>query len=349
MAVDRYIKRGGAWVSPPSIYTKRQGAWIIPQLYTKRAGVWVNFDAVVPPAPPPPPPALSATGGGTVSGTITGSGSVTSSTATMTAVGGVSPYSYAWTYTSGDAVIINSPTSASSTFTKTLTAGTSSSTVVRGRITDSASQTADISVTVALSAALVGLAASATPDSLSATISGAGYATTSNTSVSVSGGTGSYNYSWAKLSGDTINVSNASGAITSFNATLTNGQTTNSVYRCTVADTGGQTTYVDVTISLTSAYVAPFSAGVNPTELVAYISGHHLVTTGYVGAYPTGGTSPYSYSWTIDSPSVIITAPTSASTRFQSAVEQTAFGTVTITDATGQTAQAVVTVDFREI
>ena len=55
--------------------------------------------------------------------TISGGGSVTSGAATATASGGAGGYTYAWTYVSGDSFTINSPTSASTTFTTTLVSG----------------------------------------------------------------------------------------------------------------------------------------------------------------------------------------------------------------------------------
>lgn len=77
-----------------------------------------------------------------------GSGSLTSSTATGTASGGTGPYTYAWTYVSGNSYTINSPSSASTTFTTSLTAGQLKSGVYRCTVTDSLSATASATITV---------------------------------------------------------------------------------------------------------------------------------------------------------------------------------------------------------
>jgi hypothetical protein len=83
-------------------------------------------------------------------------------------------------------------------------------------------------------------------------------ATTNTTTVSiVSGGSGSYTYSWAHVSGDTFSVSDATAATTYFAKTaLADGSTYTGVYRCTITDTGDgnyQTTQ-DVTVQTTHEY-----------------------------------------------------------------------------------------------
>lgn len=348
MAVDRYIKRGGAWVSPPSIYKKKDGAWLIPQLYTKRGGVWINFDAVVPPAPPPAPPTLVAVGDGTVTGTITGAGIATSPAATITASGGVSPYSYSWGYYSGSAVFITSPSSQSTTFANTLAAGQSTNTVVRGRVTDSVGATADIYVTVSLSSGYVALNATVNQSTFEGIGLGAGYVySRPDTNISVTGGTGAYNYSWAQLSGPSIAVSNYYAAAVFFYAPLNNGATVTAVYRCTVTDTGGQVALVDVTIILTSTYVAPFSAYCNPSEISASNTPTKpFATTGFMAAVPSGGTSPYTYSWAVDNPLINIQTPSVASTKFSATTTASATATCTVTDSLGNVTYAVGTVNI---
>jgi hypothetical protein len=82
----------------------------------------------------------------------TGAASGTSSSVTVTATAGTGPYTYAWTFASGGSgITIDSPTSASTTFSATgLTSGTTRSGVARCTVTDSAaaSVTADVAVTI---------------------------------------------------------------------------------------------------------------------------------------------------------------------------------------------------------
>lgn len=78
----------------------------------------------------------------------TGGGSLTSSPATGTGSGGTGPYTYAWTYVSGNSFTINSPSSATTTFTTSLIAGQLKSGVYRCTVTDSLSATASATIDV---------------------------------------------------------------------------------------------------------------------------------------------------------------------------------------------------------
>ena len=78
---------------------------------------------------------------------ISGGGSATSSSATATASGGAGGYTYAWTRVSGDSYTINSSTSASTTFTTTLSNGQFKSGIYRCTVTSgSVTASADIQV-----------------------------------------------------------------------------------------------------------------------------------------------------------------------------------------------------------
>ena len=77
-----------------------------------------------------------------------GGGPLTSSPATGTGSGGTGPYTYAWTYVSGSSYTINSPASATTTFTTNLIAGQFKSGVYRCTVTDSLSATASATITV---------------------------------------------------------------------------------------------------------------------------------------------------------------------------------------------------------
>lgn len=81
-----------------------------------------------------------------------GSGGITSSAATASASGGAGGYSYAWTYVSDDSYTINSPTSATTTFSTTLIGGQTKSGTYRCTVTDAASATGYADIVVELEA-----------------------------------------------------------------------------------------------------------------------------------------------------------------------------------------------------
>lgn len=78
-----------------------------------------------------------------------GFGPLTTNSVTVTPSGGTAPYTYAWSFVSGDTVTINSPTSATTTFTGDPVGYSVLSSVYRCTVTDNAA--ADASVTVGIS------------------------------------------------------------------------------------------------------------------------------------------------------------------------------------------------------
>ena len=83
-----------------------------------------------------------------LSKTRTGSGIITSDPVTVTAAGGVGPYTYAWSRVAGDTYTVNAPSSATTTFTTTVSAGTAKSASYRCIVTDSLGNNAFVDVTV---------------------------------------------------------------------------------------------------------------------------------------------------------------------------------------------------------
>ncbi len=77
-----------------------------------------------------------------------GSGVITSDPATCVVQGGAAPYTYAWTYVSGQSYTINSPSSASTTFTTSISAGVLKSGVYRCTVTDARSASVQVDITV---------------------------------------------------------------------------------------------------------------------------------------------------------------------------------------------------------
>jgi hypothetical protein len=187
-----------------------------------------------------------------VSKTDTGTTIVTASV-TVTAAGGTAPYTYSWVRTSGSTLITaTSSTAATTTFTgSSLASGSTYSAVFTCTVTDAAAATKTAVVSVEITR--VAMTASASPTTLSKTGSDATL-TTVSTTVTASGGTTPYTYSWAFVSGDSFTITSPSAATTTFSATLNEDEFVSGIYRCTVTDsTGGTplTATADVPVTIT--------------------------------------------------------------------------------------------------
>jgi hypothetical protein len=192
------------------------------------------------------PASLSTTGTSGATATIT-SGQVT-----VVASGGTSPYSYTWSLVSGTSMTVTGQNVAS--FSKSLTNNSSASAVYRCTIADNKAVTATVDVSVYLGnyGSAPPLAATRSPTGV--TGAGNGMASqdvdSSYTTVSPTGGTAPYSYSWAWVSGDTLTPTGTSYAY--FTGYVAVDATMSSVYRCTVTDSAAATVTVDVTVNLSN-------------------------------------------------------------------------------------------------
>lgn len=94
---------------------------------------------------------LVDTSGGGVSGDRIGPGSVTSDPATVVASGGTPGYTYAWTRVSGDtSIFCNSPTSATTTWTRSSATVHIYTAVWKCTVTDSVAATRSITLIVTM-------------------------------------------------------------------------------------------------------------------------------------------------------------------------------------------------------
>ncbi len=212
----------------------------------------------------------------TCSGSNTGS-------ATVTATGGVGPYTYSW-----------SPTGGTGATAANLAAGTYTVTV-----TDSKGCTKSATVTIAQPS---GLTASVTKTNVLCYGGSTGSAT-----VTASGGTSPYTYSWSPSGGTSATASN-----------LTAG-----TYTVTVTDAKGCTTTATATIGQPTA----LSVSITTTGISCYGG------TSSVTAVASGGTAPYTYSWN------------SVPVKTGSTVELPAGSyTLTVTDSKGCTKTAQITI-----
>jgi hypothetical protein len=185
------------------------------------------------------------------------------------------------------------------------------------------------------------LAASVSESNLSATDTGA-TVTTGSVTVTAYGGTAPYTYAWTKASGDTLSVSAASSAATTFAGTsMTAGLTKSAVYRCTVTDNVAATTTVDVSVVVSRTASGGLTVSISPTSLNTDFAGTPITSAGAT-ATPSGGTATYSYAWTkVSGDTVTINSPTSATTTFTAAViaghSKAATYRCTVTDSTAGT------------
>lgn len=348
------VKVSGAWKAVSALSIKKSGAWkLVSAVWIKEDGVWkLAFGAGGAPA------TLNATmQNGTVSGSRSDAGSVTSSSAVVLPTGGTPAYTYNWTRVSGDTYTITTATAANTTFSTTLTNGQTKSGVYRCTVTDSLGATATADVTVNMTSSYVApgggggggppaLSASASPGSVSGSRSGAGAVSSGGSSISASGGSGSYSYSW---SGSGCTADNPSSASSTFSATLTNGQTLSASASWSVSSTDGQSAGGSISVNLTSSYVAPPSAPsvtLNPDDITVVRSTPGAFSSG-CSASVSGGTAPFSYSWSPPGGGISMSGGTGSSVGFSYTGSGAQGGsTCTVTDANGLTGSASVGIDF---
>lgn len=232
-------------------------------------------------------------------------GDATTQTAGPTNVavlGGSGSYTFSWSWASGGSGITivpsGSPSGISASFTATgMTAGDTYTGVAQCLVTDTITTdttTCNVSISIACYAAL---SAAASPTSVSVT-GASGTETTGTCTVIPSGGSGSYRFSWAWLTGGAgISINDGTSAATAFNATgLMPGTTLSGTAQCTVTDTVTLDT-VQVNCSVAIDRVTGVAASVFP--ITQSISGAATSqTTGTSTVVPSGGSGSYTYVWT---------------------------------------------------
>lgn len=80
--------------------------------------------------------------------------------------------------------------------------------------------------------------------------SSTGTLTTTQVSVTPSGGTAPYTYAWAKVTGDTVSINAPTAATTDFSGTPASNETLAGEYRCTVTDNAAATASITVGVSI---------------------------------------------------------------------------------------------------
>jgi hypothetical protein len=238
----------------------------IPKSDTTVRYYWVLLRSPAGIASPTEPPSVGAAGSarnlfGTLAASVAPSSitktdttaTIVTASATVTATGGTTPYTFAWTRIAGSTLIAaTSTTAAITTFTgTTLVNGTTYEATFRCTVTDAAAATATVDVVVSITRAA--MLATAAPTRLYQS-GDSGTITSPSTTVTVSGGTSPYSFAWAKVFGDTLTVTSAAAATTTFSTSgLGEGSSDVATYRCTVTDSTtptAATATADVSVTL---------------------------------------------------------------------------------------------------
>ena len=224
------------------------------------------------------------------------SGSGTDSNGTVVA--------YSWVQTSGPAVSLTSPTSATTSFTAPLV-DMNTVLVFELTVTDNDGATATDTINITVTNLIIppvsnaGVDQSADEDTI-ITLNGSG--TDSNGTIVA--------YSWVQTSGPATTLTSPTSATTSFTAPLVDVNTV-LVFELTVTDNDGATATDTINVSVTNVIIPPVAnAGVDQLvdeDTIATLNGSGTDSNGTVVAY----------SWVqISGPAATLTSPTSATTSF---------------------------------
>lgn len=194
-----------------------------------------------------------------------------------------------------------------------------------------------------LSGGFSSLSANLSPTSLSGASTGASVTTSGSVAMVASGGSGSYDYAWERVSGSTaVNANSAASAATSFTATgMSELETRSTVWRGQVTDSvTGASTYTEETVSIVlTRNQAALSASLSPANLDGSGSGTTVTTSGSVTVTASGGSGSYSYAWervsgsTVPAPANATAASTTFSTSsIASGANQTTVWRCVVTD-----------------
>lgn len=231
---------GGAWVQCTNIYVNVAGTWQeVAGIAVNVNGEWKTAYGTI----TDPVDSLQATIDRTLClGSRTGAGEQYTQWATVTpGANAVGTVTYLWEYVSGDSFTILEPAAASTSWYTTLEAGQTKEGVYRVTVTDSDSpaKTTSFDVTVRMWSTGGGITVTVTRDS------GQFYPEYGVIqyiwTASVSGGNGSYSYSWSGTNGISPAKSGTIGANQAYYNSGGFGAQISTTVTCTVTDTAGNT------------------------------------------------------------------------------------------------------------
>ncbi len=218
-----------------------------------------------------------------------------------TVIGGVGPFTYAWT-SNGANLVADSPTADRTTFSGNEN-GVATTETLTCTVTDTGNanlQTSfDITTNVEWRTQIaLGLDISDIDDTTSAPTY-----ITSTVTATVTGGTGPFDFEWNRIGGTTtiFNPTNPSqsGAATTFPSQFTgagNNQTASEVWECTVTDSLGQQATAQLTIDVEFGVIPTLLVSLSQSIINGYTESGSFNTVP-ISTLAVGGQPPYSYSW----------------------------------------------------
>ena len=281
---------------------------------------------------------------------------LTTKPATVTAAQGSGSYTYAWTMASEiGAVIINSPSSAVTTFSANgLILGQGVGGIAQCVVTDTVtSSTATVSLTVNIARASQPVV-TLSPTSASA-IGANNDIVTPLVSVSIAGGTAPFTYQWTFTSGGGyLQISAPQGSQTTFaGINVPAGTTSTGTAQVTVTDFFGLT--ASATCAVSVQRVSAPKIVLSPTSL-SVTSDTASLATAVCNATISQDAPPYSYvwSWLSGGTNITINSPSASGTSFstaQLAPGQTFTGTIQcrVMDSYNQSANATASVSLSRV
>jgi hypothetical protein len=283
----------------------------------------------------PSPLAVSRSNPGVASGVLNASAS-----------GGLAPFTFAWSRTSGTRSSVSSATAANPSMSATLGWAENFTETWTVTATDSAGNTAQASVNVVFTSPPQPVV-TVSPTSLLVNRNNPGVGSGAVV-ASASSGTPPFTYSWVRTAGTRSSISNSAVANPTFSANLAWAENFTDRWQVTVQDAQGNANTASVDVTFTTP--AQPTVSLSPTSLTLSRNSPGVVS-GTVAATVSGGVAPYTYAWvrltgsrSSVSNSTASAPAISATLSWSESFSET--WQVTCTDAAGNTVQSSVSVSF---
>lgn len=215
-------------------------------------------------------------------------------TLNATPAGGVAPYTYSWTRTTGSRSAVNNSAIASPVVKAALVASDAFTDQWKVTVTDAAAKTAVASVSVSFTAPAPMTVPLAATRSVTANAS-TGIAA-SALSVLPTGGRTPYSYNWERTAGSRSTVSNPALSNPVVSLSMTPGEVITETWQVTVTDSAGHSKAASTAITFNNP---PAAMGLTFNPVAFKVNANDPgPASGNLAATASGGVPPYSYAWT---------------------------------------------------